>query len=342
MHVVPGGPDPVTVTIVGGPPMAFSPAEITVGVGGTVNWINNSIFHHTVTSKQGAAMPTHCINGRGFVGNTPTIVGRSGQRIRWYVFNLDTSVTWHNFHPHAMRWKFGGEAIDIRSMGPAESFVVEAEIPPVLLLTDEEEKAQDPAPAPGATLRRLKGDFVFHCHVHHHMMNGMVGLVRARQSMWLTDDMAHEISHRTGLPLDDGTNACPDVDPHPCMATAAAVGRRFAGAPEVAFMHSVLLPTHSGSSSGVHTRRPVARVGLLDSGRQLPAAGEPAGRLSGTRPQHLGPVVGRAHDPRHGGGHRPDPRWLFAKQGLLRFDPGALTWTRVADTAEDRFYSTTR
>ena len=122
------------------PPMAFSPAEITVGVGGTVTWINNSDFHHTVTSTQGAAMATHCINGRGFVGNTPTIVGRSGQRIRWYVFNLDTSPTWHNFHPHAMRWKFGGENIDIRSMGPAESFVVEAEIPPVLLLTEEEER----------------------------------------------------------------------------------------------------------------------------------------------------------------------------------------------------------
>ena len=61
-------------------------------------------------------------------------------------------------------------------MGPAESFVVEAEIPPVLLLTADEEKAQDPAHRPpGATLRRFKGDFVFHCHVHHHMMNGMVG-----------------------------------------------------------------------------------------------------------------------------------------------------------------------
>lgn len=121
VHAVPGGPDPVTVTIVGGPPMAFSPAEITVGVGGTVRWINNSDFHHTVTSTAGAAMSTHCLNGRGFVGNTPTVVGRSGQRIRWYVFNLDTSPTWHNFHPHAMRWKFGGEAIDIRSLGPAES-----------------------------------------------------------------------------------------------------------------------------------------------------------------------------------------------------------------------------
>lgn len=145
-------------------------------------------------------MDTHCINGRAFVGNSPTIVGRSGQRIRWSVFNLDTRETWHNFLPHAMRWRFGGENIDIRSMGPAESFIGEAEIPPVLLLTKEEEAAQDPAHRPeGARLYHLKGEFVFHCHVHHHMMNGMVGLVRARQSVWLTEEMAHAIGRRTGL-----------------------------------------------------------------------------------------------------------------------------------------------
>jgi plastocyanin len=260
VHVVPGGPDPVTVTIVTGPPMAFAPASVTVGVGGTVKWINNSTFHHTVTSTQGAAMPTHCINGRGFVGNTPTIVGRSGQRIRWYVFNLDTSPTWHNFHPHAMRWKFGGEAIDIRSLGPAESFVVESEIPPVLLLTPEEEKAQQPQHRPAdAKLHRLKGDFLFHCHVHHHMMNGMVGLVRARQSVWLTEEMAHQISHRTGLPLDDGSNTCPDVDPHPC-AHAGGRWEGIAGDPAVAFMHAVLLPTTPRVLYWGYTRADQARV----------------------------------------------------------------------------------
>ena len=115
--------------------------------------------------------------------------------------------------------------------------------PPVLLLTADEEKAQLPEHRPaGAKLYRLKGDFLFHCHVHHHMMNGMVGLVRARQSLWLTDDMAHEISHRTGLPLDDGTNNCPAVDEHPCHGGGAGRWVEVAGAPAVLFMHSVLLP----------------------------------------------------------------------------------------------------
>lgn len=243
VRVIPGGPATVTVNIVDGPPMAFSPADVTVGVGGTVRWENHSMSHHTVTSKQGAAIPTHCINGRGFTGNSPTIVGRAGQRIRWYVFNLDTGTTWHNFHPHAMRWRFAGENIDIRSMGPAESFTVEAEIPPVLLLDEPIEHIQDPKHRPkDAKLYKLKGDFIFHCHVHHHMMNGMVGLVRSQQRVWLTDEMAETVRHQTGLPLDDGANRCPDVDPHPCQAHGTGRWEEVAGDPEVVFMHSVLLP----------------------------------------------------------------------------------------------------
>ncbi|SFE23032.1 galactose oxidase-like domain-containing protein [Nitrosomonas sp. Nm166] len=342
VHVVPGGPDPVTVTIAAGPPMVFSPDEVTVGVGGTVKWINNSNAHHTVTSAQGASMPTHCINGRGFTGNTPTIVGRSGQRIRWYVFNLDTSPTWHNFHPHAMRWKFGGEYLDVRSLGPAESFIVESEIPPVLLLTAEEEKAQLPEHRPpGATLHQLKGDFLFHCHVHHHMMNGMVGLVRARQSLWLTEDMAHEISHRTGLPLDDGSNACPDVNPHPCRGHGGGRWEEVPGAPEVAFMHSVLLPNTQRVLYWGYTRADQSRVWDYSTlaGSYLLPANQPAdspgldintSNLWSAEHTILDTAAGTLLI--HGG---------FSPNKAFTFDPASLTWTRVADTVGDRFYATT-
>lgn len=342
VHVVPGGPDPVNVTIVAGPPMAFSPAEITVGVGGTVKWTNNTQQHHTATSTQGATMPTHCINGRGFVGNTPTIVGRSGQRIRWYVFNLDTSQNWHNFHPHAMRWKFGGESIDIRSLGPAESFIVEAEIPPVLLLTAEEEKAQRPEHRPpGAKLYRLKGDFLFHCHVHHHMMNGMVGLVRARQSLWLTEDMAHAISHRTGLPLDDGSNACPDVDPHPCQGHGGGRWEEIPGAPQKAFMHSVLLPNTLRVLYWGYTGADQSRVWdySTPAGSYLLPANQPAdspgldintSNMWSAAHTLLDTAAGTVLI--HGG---------FSPIKSFAFDPASLTWTRVADTVGDRFYATT-
>lgn len=341
VHVVPGGPDPAMVTIDPGPPMAFSPAEVTVGVGGTVTWLNNTPSHHTVTSTQGASMSTHCINGRGFVGNTPTVVGRSGQRIRWYVFNLDTSPTWHNFHPHAMRWKFAGQSIDIRSMGPAESFIVESEIPPVLLLTEEEERAQSPEHRPKeAKLYRIKGDFLFHCHVHHHMMNGMVGLVRAKQSLWLTEDMAHEIKHRTGLPFDDGTNSCPEVDAHPC-GHGGGRWEEVAGAPEVAFMHSVVLPNTQRVLYWGYTRADQSRLWdySTPAGSYLSPANQPADSPGLTI--STSDMWSAAHtilDTAAGevlinGGFSPDKAFVF--------DPGALTWTRVADTVGNRFYATT-
>ncbi len=341
VQVVSGGPMAVTVSITGAPPV-FSPATVIVGVGGTVTWMNNTNFHHTVTSKEGAAMETHCINGRGFVGNSPTIVGRSGQRIRWYVFNLDTRETWHNFHPHAMRWQFGGAAIDIRSMGPAESFVVETEIPPVLLLTDAEEKAQNPKHRPkGATLRNFKGDFMFHCHVHHHMMNGMIGLVRARQSLWLTNDMAHEIAHRTGLPLDDGSNACPDVDPHPCHAHGTGRWEEVAGAPEVAFMHSVLLPDTQRVLYWGYTRADQSRVWdySTPAGAYMLPANQPADSPGLTvNTSDMWSAEHAVLDTPQGtvlihGGFSPDKSFAF--------DPATLTWTRVDDTTHNRFYATT-
>jgi plastocyanin len=342
VRVVAGGPANVTVNIVDGPPMTFSPADVTVGVGGTVRWENHSMHHHTVTSKAGASLATHCINGRGFVGNSPTIVGRSGQRIRWYVFNLDTGLNWHNFHPHAMRWKFAGETIDIRSMGPAESFIVDAEIPPVLLLDEHVAHIQDPDNRPkDAKLYNLKGDFVFHCHVHHHMMNGMVGLVRAQQRVWLTDEMAEHLQHTIGLALDDGTNSCPDVDPHPCHVHGTGRWEEVAGDPEVTFMHSVLLPNTDRVLFWGYTRADQSRVWdySTPAGSYMMPANQ-AASLPGMN-ENTSDMWSAAHaildTPEglaliHGG---------FSPTNAFVFDPTTLLWAQVGSTAENKFYATT-
>ena len=342
VHVVAGGPATATVNIVDGPPMTFSPPDITVDVGGTVRWENHSQHHHTVTSRQGAAIPTHCINGRGFVGNTPTIVGRAGQRIRWYVFNLDTGLDWHNFHPHAMRWKFAGDNIDIRSIGPAESFVVDAEIPPVLLLDEEVAHIQDPDNRPkDAKLYNLKGDFVFHCHVHFHMKNAMIGLVRSQQRVWLTDEMADMIRHEIGLALDDGTNSCPDVDPHPCQVHGIGRWEEITGNPEVAFMHSVLLPDTDKVLYWGYTRVDQSR--LWDYSTPAGAYSAPANQPA-TLPgmdMNTSDMWSAAHNfldtPEglaliHGG---------FSPTQTFVFDPATLAWAQVDSTAENRFYATT-
>lgn len=342
VHVVPGGPASVTVNIVDGPPMGFSPADANIGVGGTVRWENLSMFHHTVTSVEGASRMTHCINGRGFVGNSPTIVAPSGQRIRWHVFNLDTSEAWHNFHPHSMRWKFGGDALDVRSLSPAESFSAETQIPPVLLLDEKMVEMQDPQARPkDATLHRLKGDFMFHCHVHHHMMNGMVGLIRAKQSLWLTPALAHEISHRHGLALDDGSNACPDVDPHPCAPHGAGRWEEIAGDPEVSFMHSVLLPNTDQVLYWGYTRADQSRLWdySTPAGSYASPANQPAtlpGQNINTSDmwsaEHALLDTPIGHALIHGG---------FSPDRAFTFDPSTLTWAEVQATADDRFYATT-
>jgi hypothetical protein len=330
------------VHIVDVPAMGFSPQDVTVDTGGTVRWENHSMHHHTVTSRDGAALATHCINGRGFVGNSPTIVGPSGQRIRFYVFNLDTGINWHNFHPHGLRWTFAGENIDIRSMGPAESFIVDAEIPPVLILEGEMATAQDPAcRPPDAKAYRLKGDFVFHCHVHHHMMNGMVALIRARQTVWLTDEMLEELEHRLVLPLDDGSNACPEVDPHPCMHHGGGHWEEVAGNPEVTFMHSVLLPGTDQVLFWGYTRVDQSR--LWDYSTPAGAYSLPANQPA-TLPgmdEFTSDLWSAAHTlldtPEglvlaHGG---------FTPNRCFTFDPATLAWAQVQDTVHNRFYATT-
>ena len=106
---------------------------ISVQPGSSVTWTNNDPQqHHTVTSRQGVSEPTHCLNGRAFVGNSPTIEVWPGQKLIWYVFNLDLGTLFHNFHVHSMRWEFAGESADVRTISPAESFVLKTVAPEVI------------------------------------------------------------------------------------------------------------------------------------------------------------------------------------------------------------------
>lgn len=319
------------------PAVAFQPAPLAVA-------LEPPAF---IARPKAPAIPTLCINGRGFVGNSPTIVGRVGQRIRWYVFNVDMGNGSHNFHPHGMRWRFAGENIDTRSFGPGESFVVEATIPPVILLTEEEERIQEPRYRPkDARLFRLKGDFLFHCHEREHLLNGMAGLVRARQGIWLTAEMADAISNRTGLPLDNVGNACPDVDPNPCGGPRP-VGRweEIVGIPGVLLMHSILLPSTRRVLFWGQTGRP-DQSQVWDyttaAGAYIPPANQPAS-LPGMNPS-LSDLWSSAHTLfddgpgtilAHGGFSGP------GGIGAFLFDPPTLTWSQTNNTVDGRFYATT-
>lgn len=298
VRVTAAGPATANVNILGGP-SRFEPADLTIGAGGTVTWTHAADMTHTITEACGTALASYALNGRSFVGNTPTIVARSGRRIRWYVFNLDLSATWHNFHLHGQRWRIGDQWMDVRSLGPAESFVADTIVPPVILLPRagdchshqehrhdaecacadqvghrriqrpvlpkgggghghgamalapedavamQEHEAAEHGPLPhhpghppqGRVC--LQGDFLIHCPVGMHMMEGMAGLVRAIQDVDLTPELAAALGF---VPPPAMGNVCPDVPVHPCTHGGAGSWERLPDSP-IFIAHAALLHT---------------------------------------------------------------------------------------------------
>ena len=222
VNVVTGGPASASVAIREGP-SRFDPPAVTVGPGASVTWTNLGAQLHTVTETGGAgSLESWCINGRSFVGNTPLIEAKSGRRIRWYVFNLDLSPGWHNFHTHGQRWRWGTENVDTRSAGPAESFSADTVVPAVVLPPC---RTKEPDPK---TLKdyHFCGDFPVHCHVEHHMMMGMVAVVRAQQHLELTEAEYGNLRFKPNhycMPADHGGHGahggCAHVDHDRCRAS---------------------------------------------------------------------------------------------------------------------------
>ena len=345
--VEPGGVPEAVVAIVDTDPMnmRFNPAEVHVQPGGKVRWTAPTVNTHTVT-ENGAGLPSYCLNGRSFVGNTPTVAAHAGQKITWYVFNLDLGMGWHNFHLHGQRWKFAGETIDSRSIGPAESFVVETIAPPVILLPADIAATQEPdCRRDEARLYRLRGDFLFHCHVEMHMMQGITGLVRATQTVWLTPEQAKRLNAEVGLQLDHGDNNCPVVDEHRCEEFNCGKWELVAGSTDVCMMHAALLPnTERVLIFGYgDTRDDLSRVWdySTPAGSFTVPANQP---FDVTVPLHSRPLaniwsaehafVNNAAGTIvvHGG---------FTPRESFSFDPATLQWAHEPRTAEERFYSST-
>jgi FtsP/CotA-like multicopper oxidase with cupredoxin domain len=92
------------------------------------------------------------INGRAFIGNTPTFHAKVGDTVEWDVIALGESF--HTFHVHGHRWlNDAGAPTDTQEIGPGGSFRI---------------RWREDAP----------GTWYYHCHVESHQMNGMIGLYR--------------------------------------------------------------------------------------------------------------------------------------------------------------------
>ena len=196
----------------------FNPASVSVRPGASVTWTNGGNFDHIVYAAGGGAA-TFCLNGRAYVGNTPTIEAQPGQRLRWYLCNLDLGSVWHNVHPHSARWQLPtptGGAADVHALSPVQSFVVDTETPPAVRVPCALEPLQCDPPESACRVP-VKGEFLVHCHLEEHMMSGLAGLVRSRGWIWVSKEALATTDLL--LPYDDGSNEVGWVDLTRCGKT---------------------------------------------------------------------------------------------------------------------------
>jgi FtsP/CotA-like multicopper oxidase with cupredoxin domain/plastocyanin len=125
-----------------------------------------------------------CINGRKYMGNTPTLVAGPTSRLRFGVVGMGDDF--HTFHIHGHRWVIPGpdgtdpaaiqtsvqkravsQFEDTKIFGPANSFVFTIK-----------EGNLDVGGLPsfmGPPIGAAIGEWHLHCHVLNHMMMGMMG-----------------------------------------------------------------------------------------------------------------------------------------------------------------------
>ncbi len=112
--------------------------------------VEQVLFLHSMPPQvTGIPRLFHCINGRSFAGNTPTIRARVGQRVAMHVMGMDSNF--HTFHIHGHRWRDpSGAYTDCPTVGPNETITAD-------FVEDN------------------PGRWLYHCHVFTHQMFGMAG-----------------------------------------------------------------------------------------------------------------------------------------------------------------------
>ena len=138
-----------------------------------------------------------CINGRKYLGNTPTPIAGPNTLMRFGVIGMGMGTDSHTFHIHGHRWIVPGphgtdpssiqfsrmdtpvsQFEDTRMFGPANSFA---------FTIQEGSSTFMGAPDP-------VGEWHMHCHVLSHMMDGMMG------SLLVVNDNQDASSLPTGVP----------------------------------------------------------------------------------------------------------------------------------------------
>ncbi len=144
----------------------------------------NALFLQLYHEMTGVGM---LINGRKYLGNTPTLVAGTSTKMRFGLVAMNMML-FHTFHLHGHRWVIPGpdgntgagggpgaiqssplvravsQFEDTRIFGPANSFVFTINEPSGSFM-------RAGGPNPDAAI----GEWHMHCHVLQHMMDGMMG-----------------------------------------------------------------------------------------------------------------------------------------------------------------------
>jgi len=135
------------------------------------------LFHRLTNS------PGMNINGRTFLGNTPSVVAGTATKMRFGVVGMGASGDVHTFHIHGHRWIIPGPH------GTTES-VIKNSVQDTPVSQFEDTRIFGPANSFGFTINgaagsfmraggpsadNAKGEWHMHCHFLDHMMSGMMG-----------------------------------------------------------------------------------------------------------------------------------------------------------------------
>jgi plastocyanin len=149
-----------------------------------------------------------CINGRKYMGNTPTVLAGANTKMRFGVVGMGSDT--HTFHIHGHRWVLTGpdgtnpgalqnspevrgvsQFEDTRLLGPANSFA----------FTIQQGTFFGAPPEPPGPL----GEYHMHCHVLAHMMDGMMG------SLLIVGPSTLAFGLPRGIPCPSGSGGAPQV-----------------------------------------------------------------------------------------------------------------------------------
>ncbi len=204
------------------------------------------------------------INGRTYLGNTPSVVAGTSTKMKFGVVGMGASGDVHTFHIHGHRWIIPGpdgnspgaiqgsaqvKAVsqfeDTRIFGPANSFGFTINGASGSFMR-----------AGGPSQNASKGEWHMHCHFLDHMMDGMMG------SLLIVDG-----GQVVSLPRGE---ECPEEDVAPVALHIVNINSSSAGFPDGSFGVPSLLPVKMGDTVRFHN------IDDIIHGVQWLSAGSPA------------------------------------------------------------------